>query len=403
MMLHHGMSHASSLPIVTRSSRLKLSPELQAEAQSTNFSIVRPAADQLPVLYKSYPNGSVLFPNNSDVAANFNAVIQAIKANPELIEFFRKMHLESLNQLYNYIMKIYTNLNLINPGYLQSQDSATATLSDYLNDDAVYATNKKKLLMNHFLNLIHAQFSASVISYLPKITPDVAASFGKMFIENDKGIDLNAFAQPQTNPKIIQSQMMYVNFLQKYILFFQSYTKLLGQVDIATGFNQYCTIAQFIFNYLNSTPADDANPYPALTKTNPMMFFYDVETMRALRFIPAVAATIPKDSKLIPWAPAVVDAAVKQTKINGNPAAYFKDSNGNITTNQSGARLYLISETGSVLFEEELLAQPAWLNSQNEIIKVVRGCMGDFSAIVGMGIIDTTLETIIQKAVGKIA
>lgn len=381
------------VPIVTRTSKAMLPANLVAEAKEKNMSILTPTAAQLPVLYQNYPNGNVLFPNNPDVASAFNTMIDSIKKNPSLIEFFRKIHILALNQLYMYLMKIYTNLNLTNSGY--SFDSATPTTSipDFLKDEALYDINKKRLAINHFMNLIQSQFGLSIISYVPTTVPDTAVTLGKIFVSNDYGIDLTPFTQSQKDPAIIASQEVFINFLRQYINFFKTYTDLLSKID-AKGISQFYYVAQSISTMLYPQNANQ----PTL-KMNPSMFFYDIESMRAIQFIPFVAGTIHAKSKTIPWAPAAVNAAVKNLIVNKHAVAFFKDAAGKYTQDQTkAAHLYFMIETGPSLFEQELLAQPAWLNTQEGCIRILRACLGDFSALVGTGILEDESEKIIQKA-----
>lgn len=381
-----------SWPIVTRSSRSLLPPDLLAQAQDTKLSVLKPSSEELTVLYQNYPHGSALFTGNNDLIIKFNTLIQAIQKNPEVIEFLRKIHIKSLNQLYAYIMKIYTNLNLTNPGITQNNSDQTSTnLADYFSDEAQYAINKKKLIMNHFLNVIQAQFSSLIIACIPKIPVDLASAFGQMFIENDHGINLTDFTTRQTDPMIIEEQAKTLKILEAYINFFQAYTKHLNIID-ETGTNQYFTLALAIQNYIKN-PAH---------KMNPSMFFYDVETMRSIRFIPFIASTLEKNTKLIPWAPSVVNAATKNLTMNGHEIAYFKDALGKKTQNFTQAQsLFLLTEVGQNLFEEELLPQPGWLNNQAGSIRILSACLGDISALIGMGILDETIESILKKVRGK--
>ena len=380
------VASAASSPIVNRASKNDLPPDLLAEAQKANMSILKPTAAQLPILYKSYPKGSVLFPNNSDIATKFDVIIGAIQNNPDLIEFIRKIHITALNELYLYLMGIYTNLNLTNPGAPQDPTVTTANLSDYLTSEAMYATNKKKLIMNHFINLIQAQFGASIISYVPTTPPDMAVTLGKIFVHNDCGIDLTPFVTAQTDPKIIASQTTFLKALQQYIDFFTTYTNYLAQAD-ANGINQFYTIASAISK--NTAPM------------NPAMFFYDAESLRSIQFIPFVASTIPASSQPIPWAPIIVNAAVKNSVVNGHPVAFFTDAAGNKSPDQNkAAHLFLLTDIGNAItFEQELLAQPTWLNIQAGVIRILRACLGDFSALVGTGILDGKTENVIQYAV----
>ena len=378
-------------PIVTRSSKMVLPPDLLQQAKDQKVSILRPLPADLPLLYHNYPAGATLFPANSDLASKFDIMINAIKNDPTVIEFFRKIQINVLNQIYNYFVKIYLNFNLTNPGCNQTTTEPTAEIGAFLNDEATYATTKKKLIMNHFINLIQAQFGASIISYVPTTPPDMAVAFGTMFIANDQGLDLKAFVQPQTDPKIITDQTSHLQFLQKYIDFYKTYTSYLAQTD-ATGVNQYYTIANTI------------TQLPTLSLMKPGMFFYDLESMRSIMFIPFVASTLPQNSQLIPWAPSIVNAATKNLSQNGHAIAYFKDASGNKTANpQQAHSLFLLTETGTSLFEEELLVQPAWMNNKDGCVRILQGCLGNFVALVGTGIIDATLEKIIQKATNGIA
>ncbi|MDP3787921.1 MAG: hypothetical protein Q8Q60_01220 [Candidatus Chromulinivorax sp.] len=391
-------------PIVSRETKNNLPANLLAEAQQASLSILKPTDANRTILYQNYPDGALLFPKNPDIASKFDVMVNAIKKNPDLIEFFRKIHINSLNQLYMYLMKIYTNFNLTNPGYLAETDIPTANVSDYLINEATYATNKKKLVMNHFINLIQSQFGASIISYAPTTPADVAVTLGKIFVHNDYGIDLTPFTQPQTDVKILENQAIYITFLQKYIDFFQAYTQCLFNID-DNGINEYYSIAKeikrFLYPTAMNTISETTTPQqtnPALAKMNPTMFFYDVESMRSIQFIPFVTKTIPAQSQLIPWAPKIVNAAVKKLTVNGHAVAFFTDNAEKTTANQIDAKhLYVLTEVGPTLFQQELLAQPGWLNTQAGSLRILRACLGDVSALVGMGILDHETEIIIKK------
>lgn len=390
--LHHTIIASSSntqWPIITRTSKNSFPEELQKEAANAKLSILQPLPDDLLKLYQSYPNGSVLFPDHPDIALKFNTMIEGIKKNPQVIEFFRKIHINALNKIYEHCMKIYVNFNLTNPGCDQTTQEPTANVPAYLTDQAIYTTNKKKLLMNHFINIIQAQFGASIVSYVKTTPPDMAVAIGTLFITNDNGINLEQFTQPQSDKAIIAQQNTYLEILQNYIIFFQAYTNLLTQEN-SIGINQYYLAAKKIASL------------PALSSMNPAMFFYDSQSMRSIQFIPFIAGTIPAKSKLIPWAESIVNAAEKNTLQNGHPIAYFKDAVGKKTAEKNKAQsLFLLTEVGSSLFEQELLSQPTWLNNQNGCIRVLQGCLGDPSALVGLGILDATLEQIIQKALDQ--
>lgn len=389
-------SSSSKEPIVTRSSKANLPTDLAAQAKQVKMSILTPSAADLLVLYQNYPSGSLLFPNNPDVASAFDTMIMGIKANPDFIEFFRKVHIRSLNKLYDYLMKVYTNFNLTNPGCLQNTDPATADVSAYLIDESTYATNKKKLIMNHFINLVQDQFASSIVSYAPASPFAMAATLGKVFIENDYGLNLKDFISPTASSVSEDIKKKYFTLLGQYITFSQTYTSYLEKIN-TNGTSQYYTMAQSVYDFLHPNGQDQTT-----SLMNPGMFFYHAESMRSIKFIPFTATTLPAKSKLIPWAPSIVNAAVKNLSMNGHPIAYFKDASGKSTSDQSKAKgLYLLTETGSTLFEQELLAQPAWLNNKSGVIRILSACLGNFSALVGTGILDTTTEMVIEKSLGK--
>jgi len=213
----------------------------------------------------------------------------------------------------------------------------------------------------------------------------MAVSFGKIFVQSDYGIDLDDFTGAQSTPK----QQVYFTFLHQYIDFYKTYTSYLAKAD-ANGVNEFYKMAQFINEYLSK--GSTAN------KMDPSMFFYNTESMRSIQFIPFISKTIPKTSKQVPWAPIIVNAAAKQLAINGHPMAYFRNAAGKIISNPDQAHsLHLLTDLGNSLFEEELLKQPAWLNSQKGSIRILSACLGDLSALVGTGILDSTTEKIIQK------
>ncbi|MGZ6251105.1 MAG: hypothetical protein ACXWL2_03690 [Candidatus Chromulinivorax sp.] len=383
--------------IVTRDTRNILPKDLALQAQESSLSILKPTDDQIKILYKNYPQGSQFF-SDQNLAQKFNLMIKSLQDNPQFIEFMRKIYIQSLNQLYDYLMKIYTNFNLINPGYEQTKEKAKTNVASYFIDEKTHATNEKKLLMNHFINLIQNQFKAAILSYVPTTPVDMAVPLGKMFIENDCGINLNQFLEKNLN----DDQKKYMIFLQQYIDFFDAYTATITQFDDYT-INQYYKTAQAINTFLYGTSTQPVitnyTQDPATGKTNPSMFFYDIESVRSILFIPSIANNMPQNSKSIPWCSDVIQAATKKTQMNGHDLAYFKDVKGNKTYNsKDGVTLYLLTDVGPQLFEQEILAQPDWMNNFNGNIAILQACLGNIKKLVDMNILDTNTENIIKKA-----
>lgn len=364
-------------------------------AKHANLSILRPSGPNKDNFYKNYPTGSTLFPSGfGDIATKFDTVVDALKDNKELIKFFRKIHINILNELYNYLMKIYTNFNLRHVGSKQTSSGIVISVPDYLKDAETYATNKKTLIVNHLVNVIEAQFNSSIQSYVPSIPHLLATHVGKTCIQSDFSVDLTHFILKQEDKALEHLQTSYLNFLANYVAFFEEYTSFLAEKDSTTGFNQFTTIAQHVHAYIHQNGSDKA-----IDQMDPPMFFYDYDTMRSIRVIPHLAAELPEKSESIGWPETIVNAAEKLIMVRNHPVAYFKDSKGKITQSKSEAtHLYMVIGSGANLYEQELLAQPSWLNNKNGILNLLRGCLGDFSALLGMNILDPCMETLIQKA-----
>ena len=52
--------------------------------------------------------------------------------------------------------------------------------------------------------------------------------------------------------------------------------------------------------------------------------------------------------------------------------------------------------SGQNLFEEQLIVQPDWLGSWDGVSKILRACFGDFSALIGLDILDPCMESLIN-------
>ena len=370
---------------VNRLSRYMLPTDTITMAQKTNVSIFRPTDANV---YKNYPSGSNLFPKNSDVAQQFDATINAIKANNELIKFFRKIHCNCLNQIYIYLMKIHTNLTMQHIGSSRDKNgSLIIDTTSFTTDNATYATNQKSLIVSHLVNLIESQLHAMVIACSPKTPYIFATPSGKILIQNDFSTDLSTYVLPQQDEALQQIQSNYLSFLKQYITFFKTYNNLLSKPDLTTGFTQFATAAQSLQN--NS----------AVAQMNPAMFFYNDETIRAIKMIPYIAVNLPAKTASIGWAQDAIDAATKGTMSKNNPVAYFKDSSNNIVKDASQAsHLFVISMSGDNMFEEELLKQPDWLNSSQGVLSMLQVCLGDFSKIIDLNILDPFTQAVIEKA-----
>jgi len=382
---------------------LKTTPLLQ----KGNFSILRPGAN----LFKNYPNGSSLFPNFSDISEKFNTMITLFQTSPHFIPFFRKVHINILNELYHYLISIYVNFNLQHVGIQQATDgSMKISLPLYLQQEDLYSANTKTLIINHLMSIIESQFNASIRSYVPKLPQTFATFIGKTAIQNDFSIDLTQFIIKQLEPQMIKTKKTYLTALASYLDFFQLFTSYLEKphsqqpndftafVDIAEQINQ--------FLYSNTSTTSDKQII-ALSKMNPPLFHFSYDDIQALKIIPYLAQSIPKNSQKILWPEQIVEAAQQGIVISPSgqkphPLAYFRTNDGVVVrnlNNDPSIDLFICMRVGENLYEEKLIAQPDWLNSWEGIVKILRACYGDFSALLGMNILDPCMESLITNVV----
>lgn len=370
---------------VTRLSRYMLPKTTVGMMQKSNISILRPTSKDL---YTNYPAGATLFAKNSDIAQQFDMVITAIKANNELIKFFRKIHFNCLNQLYNYLMCIHTNLIARNVGgSYDATGKLKIDLESFLDDDINCATNQKSLIVSFLINIIESQFHEMARSCAPTLPYLFATPAAKILIQNDFAVDLTSFAQPSTDEVVQHLQTTYFDFLKNYITFFKLYTDLLFKPDTKTGYTEFTTIIE---NMLSQK---------LTINMNPQMFFYNDESLYAIKIIPNIAIKLSTESTPLNWAESVVTAAEKSIMSKQHPVAYFTDSENKKTENTSQAsHLFLLSMSGDNIFEQELLEEPKWLGSSHGIINMLKACLGDFSHVASLNIVDPFTQAILEKS-----
>lgn len=380
-----------------------------------HFSVLRPKNEA----FKNYPSGAALFAGYADASAKFDTMITMFQKNPQFIAFFRKVHLNVLNELYHYLMSIYVNFNLQHTGIAQNNDgSLRVDIPAFVASEKDYASNSKTLIINHLMNVIESQFNGSIRSCVPKL-PQVYASFvGKTLVHNDYSIDLTQFLEQELVPEIAANRKMYLQGLATYVDFFQTFTAYLNQphpkkrrmsspalsgepdsfvafVDIAEKINQ--------FLYADVDPTADKNLI-AVSKMNPPLFCFNYDDIRALKMIPHLAKSLPKNSLKIMWPEQMVQAANEGIILElpgqaPHPLAYFRNSLDTVvtnTTNNPDIKLFMCVRSGQNLFEEQLIAEPEWLNSWDGVCKILRACFGDFSALIGLDILDPCMESLIN-------
>lgn len=384
--------------------------------QNGRFSVLRAK----PYAFKNYPGGSAIFPKYPKLSGKFDAMITDFQQNPHFIPFFRKVHINALNQLYHYLMGIYVNFNLQHTGIVQAQNGNTqVSIPDFMTYEASYHANKKTLIINHLMNLIESQFNSAIRSYMTKM-PQMYASFtGNILVHNDYSIDLTQFldkeivqgsnqtdAEKSSYNQVLSS---YLQGLAKYLDFFQAYTGYLHtpHPKKERHFTAFVDISEQINQFLyGDVDALQDKWTIAVAKMNPPLFTTNYDDIRALKIIPHLAKSLPKNSKKVMWPEHMVQAAnegvILHTGSGSNPIAYFRTKEGIVVKNNNNNRdskLYMCMRSGCNLFEEELIAQPDWLNSWEGVSKILSACFGDFSALLGLEILDPCMESLIKRVV----
>ncbi len=367
--------------------------------RNANLSVLRAKPDS----YKNYPQGPHLFPGHPELARAFTGLIQSFMKNPEFIKFFRKIHLNVLNELYDHLMKVYSNFNLQHVGTTTVDNQVIIDVQSYIQDEATAATSKKTLIINHLVNIIEAQFNGAIQSIAKGIPPLLATHVGKTLIQSDFSIDLSHFILQQEDQILANMQSSYLQLLGEYLTFFESYTQYL-QVPHATipNLSEFTTVAQNIQQYLGTD--EDA----IIAKMDPPMFFFDADSFRALKIIPKLAQDLPAKHTAIDWPAAIVSSIEKKASVqittgnktfNSHPVGYFKTDTGQMTNDISqAAGAFMVLEVGQNLYEQELLIEPAWMGSEVGIINILRACLGDLHKLVGLSILDPITETVITNA-----
>lgn len=405
-----GVTHKAQQLIKNRTLAATIPPKIVPILKHGSFSVLRgKSAD-----FKNYPKGATLFPDYPTLATKFDQLINVMVTTPKFKAFFNKIHLNILNELYSYLMNIYTNFNLQHVGIKETTANGTITLQfdipGFLQNEQAYEANKKTLIINHLVNIIESQMNGKIKSIMPKIPHLFATAAGKTLIQNDYSIDLTHFIIKQIDPGMIQYQQTYLKGLAAYLSFFQEYTSYLKKPhpNKSQHFTAFVHIAETLNLFLyGSANADKQNAdsvsqmQTVLQKMDPPLFTFNYDDIRALKLIPHIAKSLPAQTESIMWPSHIVNAAVQQTFVSNHPIAYFKDDNYQITTSQAQAKhLYVVLQSGKNFFEEELVAQPDWLNSwEDGVVNILSGCFGDFSALIGMNILDPCMEALIQNAV----
>lgn len=389
----------------------------------------------------NHPDGNLLFPDDPALNGLFQIFLTNLQKNDlskNFTVYFTKIHLLVLHELYIYLTKIYTVFNMTHIDLLVPIKDAQGKVKEgYLQEGIQQGLNQKTLIINHLINIIEAQSNGAVRARFPSLDPLVATYAGNMLMQHDYGVDLNILmdefllssteAQKAVQPTIETMRSSYFGLLSDYLKFFNRYTQTLHQDDTGKGYvgsNRFVQHAKKIAGYMqkfdhipdpaHKTTVKDGKPevsqekiawLRSLKKINPPLFFYDEQTMRGLKIVPALAKSLPKNVQKVPWPSTIVEAA--------NAKRHIKPLYGLQTDiliaffNKNNTRLFVnIPTPTKYIYVQELLPQPDWLNSQEGITKMLQACLGDFSALLDPIfdkdlILDPCIQCIIGKAASK--
>ena len=122
-------------------------------------------------------------------------------------------------------------------------------------------------------------------------------------------------------PSIDATRDNYLSLFADYLRLFNQYTQTLWQDDTSQGYvnvNEFVKHAQRIMQIMEKTTSqptanmkmnDQITWLRNVNKVNPPLFFYNAETMRGLKLIPALAKSLPKNVESVPWPKKIVEDA----------------------------------------------------------------------------------------------
>jgi hypothetical protein len=359
---------------------------------------------------------------SADVAGRLAELLQTLQNDQQALAYVRKIQFFALNALFNHVVKIYTACNMTHAD----------TALDYLQLEERYAFNKKAYIIEHILDLIQSQLYQMLHNYFPVLPRHLAISAGGILMTHDYGADLQFLLEDQeeaffknddqknsAHAALKATQTNSLKALRQYLDLFSVYT---GALAVDVNINRFIDSAKNIASALavheSTMQAEQLSQNVSSdmkTRTmqirhykpiNPALFLYNDTLVHALSVISFVVKKIPQGTKSVPWPAHLVKmaqegthASTKQGTMLNYVIAYFKDANGSVTNNlQQAKSLYVNIPTQTSLYEQEIARQPSWLNTQQGIIKIVRACLGDFSQLIDMGILDPCVEGVIKAA-----
>jgi len=251
----------------------------------------------------------------------------------------------------------------------------------------------------------YVSFFQTMTNYLDKKDLTKNRHFNS-FVDIAETINTFLYAQKDSNQALIEK--MKAN---SPATFFQADTS--GAQAIKKGKASAASWAKGMPYPKESSPAPTKNSAHmhtdahliAMAKMNPPIFHFGYDDVRALKLIPHLSQKISPKTKQVPWPDHIVEAAnemlILKSDDGPHPIAYFKTKDNklvkNINGNANESDLYICMRLGHNLFEQILIQEPMWLSSWEGILKILRACYGDFTAILGMDILDPITEAVIAN------
>ena len=227
-------------------------------------------------------------------------------------------------------------------------------------------------------------------------------------------------------PELAKLKTSSLQALANYVSFFQAMTEYLNKKNTKTSmhFHSFVDIATQVNTFLYADKKGNQALLEKMKANSPAAYF-KADTAGAAQIkiskesaeswakgmpYPKDASTAPKinsSSSPVPWPDHIVQAAnemfVLKSDNGPHPIAYFKTKDNKMVKNYSNkakdSDLYICMRLGHNLFEQILIYEPEWLSSWEGILKILKACYGDFTAILGMDILDPVTEAVIANVV----
>lgn len=208
---------------------------LMAKQSQTSFT----ALQQNPVTFK--PSGGIC--TDGQINQLYTTFIESVEKNPGFLPIFRKLHIVSLHQIYQYLMGIYSALNMTH----------IDDLGTYVALESLYGLNKKTLIINSLINLIEGQLNQALTALFPAMPQSMASHVGMMCIQSDQGT--------RTDLLVIDIERVVYQTFQTPGVFPNQWTSVLDGLNnpdyaqFLTGLNQSLlnSLKQKITSFLNNS------------------------------------------------------------------------------------------------------------------------------------------------------